>query len=43
MCYGVQKQPPEVFYQKHCSEKLRNIQGKTPELESLLTNFSFKH
>ena len=35
MCGRVQKHPPEVFYQKNCSSKFRNIQRKTPELESL--------
>ena len=31
----LQKQPPEVFYKKSCSEKCRNILRKTPALESL--------
>ena len=31
----VQNQPPEVLYKKSCSKKICNIQGKTPELESL--------
>ena len=31
----VQKQPPEVFFKKSCSLKLRNIYRKTPVLGSL--------
>ena len=31
-----QKQPPEVFYKKRCSEKFRKFHRKTPVLESLL-------
>ena len=31
----VQKQPPEVFYRKMCSEKFRKIQSKTTVPESL--------
>ena len=30
-----QKQPPEEFYRKSCSEKFGNIHRKTPALESL--------
>ena len=30
-----QKQPPEVFCKKSCSQKFRNIHGKTAVLESL--------
>ena len=30
----IQKQPPEVFYRKSCSEKFRNIHRKTFVLES---------
>ena len=29
-----QKQPPEVFCKKRCSEKVRKIHRKTPEEES---------
>ena len=29
-----QKQPPEVFYRKSCSQKFRNIHRKAPVLES---------
>ena len=31
----VQKQPPEVFYEKRCSEKFRKIHRKTLVPESL--------
>ena len=31
----VQKQPPDVFYKKRCSQKFRNIHKKTPVSESL--------
>ena len=31
----LQKQPQEVFYDKNCSEKFRNIQRKAPVLESI--------
>ena len=31
----VQKQPPEVFFKKRCSENFLLISGKTPVLESL--------
>ena len=34
----VQKQPPEVFGKKRCSEKFRKFHSKTPELESLFNN-----
>ena len=30
----IQKQPPEVFYKKSCSEKFRKIHKKTPVPES---------
>ena len=30
-----QKQPPELFVLKNCSQKFRNINKKTPVLESL--------
>ena len=32
--YQFQKQPPELFYRKSCSEKFCNIHTKTPVLES---------
>ena len=31
----LQKQPSEVFYWKSCSQKFRNIHGKTPALWSI--------
>ena len=31
----IQKQPPEVFCKKRCSEKFRKIHKKTPVPESL--------
>ena len=30
-----EKQPPEVFYEKRCSQKFRKFHKKTPVLESL--------
>ena len=33
--YKGQKQPPEVFYEKSCSQKFRKLHRKTPVSESL--------
>ena len=33
----IQKQPPEVFCKKRCSEKFRKIHKKTPVPESLFS------
>ena len=39
-----QKQPPEVFFEKSCSEKFCNIHRKTPVLQFLFNKFSgLKH
>ena len=39
----LQKQPPEVFCKKRCSQKFRTIHRKTPVLESLvLINLQIK-
>ena len=38
----VQKQPPEVFYEKSCSQNFRNICRKTPVLEPLFNKFYLK-
>ena len=35
-----QKQTPELFYRKSCSEKFRNIHRKTPVLESPFNRFA---
>ena len=35
----LQKQPPEVFYVKKCSEKFRKIHRKTPVPEPQACNF----
>ena len=37
-----QKQLPEVFYEKSCSLKFRNIHMKTPVLESLFNKVAIK-
>ena len=35
----IQKQQPEVFYRKNCSEEFRNLHRKTSVMESLF-NFN---